>query len=436
PGLHNYVSVFNEDFIENKNAFFLDTQKDDMVITFSKVLTDTSIPARLKRILEVLSEKMDTPIDIEFAYDGEHLYLLQCRPQGCGTFNAPAPIPQDIKQQDVLFTANRFISDGMVTDITHIVYVDGDAYHALSSREEHYAVGEAIGLLSGMLPRRHYILMGPGRWGSRGDLKLGVRVTYADISGTAALIEIARKKLSYVPELSFGTHFFQDLVEAGIVYVPLYPDQQDVIFKEGLLKSCNNILASMLPQFAALSDVIKVIDVPKSFFGKTLSIHSNSDLGQAVAFLTDSGPAAKLSPKVTNTQDETPFRSVADTQDYWQWRHYMAQQLADAMDMHALGVKGIYLFGSTNTGDPGMGSDIDLLLHVKEQDSTQRVIMENWIDGWSRALAQINYLRTGYMVDKLLDVHIITDQDIREGNSFAIKIGSITDPATPLRLCD
>jgi hypothetical protein len=436
PELHNYVSVFNEDFIENKNAFSLDTQKDDMVITFSKVLTDSNIPAKLKRILDVLSEKLDTPIDIEFAYDGKHLYLLQCRPQGSGIFNTPAPIPQDIKQQDILFTANRFISDGMVRDITHIVYVDGDEYHALSTREEYYAVGEAIGLLGGMLPRRHYILMGPGRWGSRGDLKLGVRVTYSDISGTAALIEIAKKKHSYIPELSFGTHFFQDLVEAGIIYVPLYPDQQDVIFKEGLLKSCKNILDDMLPQFASLSNVIKVIDVPKSFSGKTLSIHLNSDLEQAVAFFTDSGSAAKPSPKVRHTQDEPPIRSVADIQDSWQWRHYMAQQLANAMDMRALGVKGIYLFGSTNTGDSGMGSDIDLLLHVKEQDSTQRAIMENWIDGWSRALAQINYLRTGYMVDKLLDVHIVTDQDIREGNSFAIKIGSIADPATPLRLCD
>jgi hypothetical protein len=436
PELHNYVSVFNEDFIENKNAFSLDTQKDDMVITFSKILTDSNIPAKLKRILDVLSEKLDTPIDIEFAYDGKHLYLLQCRPQGSGIFNTPAPIPQDIKQQDILFTANRFISDGMVRDITHIVYVDGDEYHALSTREEYYAVGEAIGLLGGMLPRRHYILMGPGRWGSRGDLKLGVRVTYSDISGTAALIEIAKKKHSYIPELSFGTHFFQDLVEAGIIYVPLYPDQQDVIFKEGLLKSCKNILDDMLPQFASLSNVIKVIDVPKSFSGKTLSIHLNSDLEQAVAFFTDSGSAAKPSPKVRHTQDEPPIRSVADIQDSWQWRHYMAQQLANAMDMRALGVKGIYLFGSTNTGDSGMGSDIDLLLHVKEQDSTQRAIMENWIDGWSRALAQINYLRTGYMVDKLLDVHIVTDQDIREGNSFAIKIGSIADPATPLRLCD
>ena len=60
----------------------------------------------------------------------------------------------------------------------------------------------------------------------------GVQVTYADINNTAALIEIARQRSSYVPELSFGTHFFQDLVEANIRYLPLYPDDRDVLFNE------------------------------------------------------------------------------------------------------------------------------------------------------------------------------------------------------------
>jgi predicted nucleotidyltransferase len=433
PGLHNYVSVFSDDFIENKNAFTLDTQKDEMVVTFSKVMTTLNIPAKLKRILEILSEKMDTPVDIEFAYDGKDLYLLQCRPQGLMN-SAPAPIPQNLNPNDILFTANRFISDGLVKDITHIVYVDGDEYNALSTREELYAVGEAIGMLGNLLPRRRYILMGPGRWGSRGDLRLGVRVTYSDISGTAALIEIAKKKHSYVPELSFGTHFFQDLVEAGIVYIPLYPDQQDVIFKEGLLRSSDNILEKLLPQYASLSSVIKVIDVSASFYGKTLSIHMNSDLEQAVAFFTDSEPAGKPGPKSSEQKKESLFRSAADTQDHWQWRHFMAQKLAETMDMDSLGVKGIYLFGSTNTGYAGIGSDIDLIVHVNKQDDTQRINMENWLDGWSRALAQINYLRTGYMTDKMLDVHVVTDQDIREGNSFAKKITSFTDPATPLRI--
>lgn len=432
PGLHNYVSVFNENFIESKNAFSLDTQKDEMIITFDHILSSTDVPSKLKCMLEALSKKMDTPVEIEFAYDGEHIYLLQCRVQGSGMFSPPAPIPQNLNPQDVLFTANRFISNGMVKGITHIVYVNGEGYDALSTREDLYAVGEVIGLLGGLLPRRNYILIGPGRWGSRGDIKLGVRVTYSDISSAAALIEIARKKQAYSPEPSFGTHFFQDLVEAGIVYIPLYPDDQDVIFKEGFFRNSDNILGTLLPRFDWLSNVVQVIDVKASFSGHTLSIYMNSDLEQAVAFFTDSEPTGKSDLGQENAAK--PLWKMGEKQSHWQWRHYMAKQIADALDMEAMGVKGVYLFGSTNTGEAGMGSDIDLLIHIDEQKPSQRLHLENWLDGWSLALARVNYLQTGYKIDKLLDVHIVTDKDINDGDSFAIRINSFTDPSEVLRL--
>ena len=87
-----------------------------------------------------------------------------------------------------------------------------------------------ISELNVMLPRKSFILMGPGRWGSRGDIKLGVPVAYSDINKTAMLIEIAVKQSKYEPELSFGTHFFQDLVEENIKYLPLYPEDNDIIF--------------------------------------------------------------------------------------------------------------------------------------------------------------------------------------------------------------
>ncbi|PKM85379.1 MAG: pyruvate, phosphate dikinase [Firmicutes bacterium HGW-Firmicutes-11] len=432
PELHKYVSVFNENFIENKNAFSLDTKNDDMIITFNHILTATDIPKKLEHIIKALSEKMDAPVEIEFAYDGEDIYLLQCRFQGSNMYAAPAPIPQNLKRQDIVFTANQFISNGLVTGITHVVYVDGKRYDSLSTLEELYAVGEAVGQLGGVLPRHNYILIGPGRWGSRGDIKLGVRVTYSDISNTAALIEIAEKKHSYSPEPSFGTHFFQDLVEAGIVYLPLYPGEKDVIFKESFFRASDNLLGTLLPRFAYLSDVIKVIDVPASYFGRTLSLHMNSDLEQAVAFLTDQEPTSKADLDKKNAL--SPLWVAKDEQDHWQWRHFMAEQIADSMDMETLGVKGIYLFGSTNSGEAGMGSDIDLLLHIKQQSNSQQQSLKDYLDGWSRALARVNYLQTGYKIDKLLDVHIVTDEDIAERDSFAIKIDSTVDPATPLRL--
>ena len=127
--------------------------------------------------------------------------------------------------------------------------------------------------------------MGPGRWGSRGDIKLGVSVTYADINNTAVLLEIARRKGDYVPDLSFGTHFFQDLVEAGIRYLPLYPDDKDIAFQENWLVASPNLLADLAPEFADLAGCLKVIDVPAVSGGRVLRIFMNADLDEAMAVL-------------------------------------------------------------------------------------------------------------------------------------------------------
>ena len=106
--------------------------------------------------------------------------------------------------------------------------------------------------------------MGPGRWGSRGDIRLGVPVSYADISNSAVLVEVARQKGGYLPDLSFGTHFFQDLVESSIRYLPLYPDDPGVVFNEAFFLRSANALADLAPEFASLSDVLRVIDVAKA----------------------------------------------------------------------------------------------------------------------------------------------------------------------------
>jgi len=66
--------------------------------------------------------------------------------------------------------------------------------------------------------------MGPGRWGST-NIELGVNTGYADIDNASVLVEVAREKAGQRPEVSYGTHFFQDLIESNILYLPVYPDE-------------------------------------------------------------------------------------------------------------------------------------------------------------------------------------------------------------------
>ena len=79
----------------------------------------------------------------------------------------------------------------------------------------------------------------------------------------------------------------------------------------------------------------------------------------------------------------------------------------------------------------GPGSDIDILIHFQGTDE-QLSKLHLWLEGWSLSLAETNYLRTGYRSDGLLDIHIITDEDIANKTSYAVKIGAVTDPAREL----
>lgn len=118
---------------------------------------------------------------------------------------------------------------------------------------------------------------------------------------------------------------------------------------------------------------------------------------------------------------ELPFDKLSNTKNHSEWRLLMAERIAMGMDCESFGVKSIYLIGSVERGDAGMCSDIDLLIHV-DDDQKKRKLLALWLDGWGKALSLTNYLRTGFLVGSLLDVHIVTDRDIQENDSFATKI--------------
>ncbi len=422
PLVRQMISIADQDRLR-RPVGLVEFGADDVVVTFEGLVAETSFVARMKSLLQVLREKLKTTVDIEFASDGRDVYLLQCRPQGALDGTSAPPIPRDLPKDRVLFTARRHVSNGQVVGISHVVYVDPDGYGRLESARIR-ELGRAVGRLNRLLPKRQFILMGPGRWGSRGDIHLGVPVTYADISNSAMLVEIACKKDGYLPDLSFGTHFFQDLVESSIRYLPLYPDDPDVAFNEAFFVRGHNALAELAPEFESLSGVLRVIDVPKAAGGRVLSVLMNGDLDRAVALLAPPTTAGELPIE--------PESSVESrTEDHWRWRLRMAQRIAASLDAARFGVKAMWLIGSTKNGTSGPGSDIDLLVHV-DGDEARRRDLASWLEGWSLSLAETNYLRTGYRSDGLLDVHYLTDADLARGDSYAAKIGAVTDAARPL----
>ena len=425
PNLKQLVSILTHDHIQPP-GLTIDFKRENILFTFDSLFARTDFLMLMDEMLSELENRFGHPVDIEFASDGTDFYLLQCRSQSYGEENAPAAIPTEIPEENIVFTANRYVSNGVVSNISHIVYVDPQEYSELKERAELLAVGRVVGMLNQILPRRQFILMGPGRWGSRGDIKLGVSVTYSDINNTSALIEVASQRGEYVPELSFGTHFFQDLVEASIRYLPLYPDDYGIRFNHKFLADSANILPEILPDHSDLAKVIKVIDVPRLTDGQVLQILMNAEKNQAMAFITEPTDEIEL---------ESPRKHIIPKkkEEHWSWRMRSVEAIAAQLDPNRFGVEGFYVFGSTKNGTAGPQSDIDVLVHFRGNEE-QRSDLLAWLEGWGLSLGQYNYERTGCKKENLLDVHIVTDEDIKNKSSYAVKIGATLDPARPLTI--
>ena len=426
PNIENVVSVHQDGMLRRKSLFNLDVKRDELVVTFDGVISNSTFIQDIKEILDLLRDKLGKPVDIEFAVNEGKIFLLQCRAQSSSSEDGPVPIPKDIPREKILFTARKYISNGRVPDLTHVVYVVPEYYGMLGSAEELKRVGRAVGQLNSLLPKRQFLLMGPGRWGSRGDIKLGVPVSYSEINNTAVLVEIARRKGNYVPDLSFGTHFFQDLVESSIRYLPLYPDESETIFNEEFLQDAGNVLPELLPEYADLGQTLRVIDVAEETNGEVLRVAMNAEVDEALAYLTppDKGHVNEQAPRPA---------SALQHGEHWRWRMRSAERITKMLDPNRFGIAAIYVIGSTKNATASPASDIDLLVHFRGTEQQKRELLA-WFEGWSLSLAEMNYMRTGFKIEHMLDIHIVTDGDIKRKTSYAVKIGAVTDPARQLPL--
>jgi uncharacterized surface protein with fasciclin (FAS1) repeats len=426
PVAERVVSVYKDGQMHSLDAVDSNTKNENLVVTFDGLISRSPFAAHIRTLLRTLEKQFGSPVKIEFASDGEHIYLLQCCPQTLTRAPRPAPIPKDIARDELVFSANRYVSNGWVSDISHIVYLRPVAYDALEKPAHREAVVQAVAKLNELLPKRQFMLMRPSRWGERGNGRRKVDVKYNDFNNAAVLVDLLPAENAEDDALSIGVHFLQDLVQSGITYLPVFPDDEDTCFNERVLLRPENILQDLLPEYAFLADVVRVIDVAKATNGKTMQVLMNAELCEAVGLLADPEQAIGSPEEVDTFEDGHP-------ENYWRWRYRMAEQIASQLDFEELAVEGVYLFGSAKNGTAGPASDIDILIHFRGTVS-QRKNLVQWLDGWSLCLDEVNYLRTGYRSGGLLDYHIITDKDIAKKNSYASKINAVTDAARPLKI--
>ncbi|MBE2198953.1 MAG: PEP/pyruvate-binding domain-containing protein [Anaerolinea sp.] len=268
PELRFIASLDKGDYLQEIMGAGMVTSQDQFVLTFNNLTKDQKFIKLMRTALHRLETTYMVPVDVEFTidivnqypYPEYKLHILQCRPLSQRSDESAVVIPPDIPQEDILFKSYELIPDGRAEGIRYIIFVDPEKYAAIPDTAIKLELGRIIGRLNKRLEDEQFVLMGPGRWGSA-NLELGVRVTYADIFNTKVLVEIAVMKNGHSPELSYGTHFFQDLVESGIHSLPMRLGNGKGCFDWDFFRNAPNALAHLLPGDAHLSDYLHVIDI-------------------------------------------------------------------------------------------------------------------------------------------------------------------------------
>ncbi len=241
--------------------------REAWILTFDNLLARSSLTGVMHRMLKKLEEIYDYPVETEFTVNftqanAYKINLLQCRPVQTKGQAQRVKMPTDITYDRIFLSIEgNFMGGSVVQNIARIIFVDPLAYSELPISDK-YSIARLIGKLNRLVKNRDVtpvMLLGPGRWGTTTP-SLGVPVRFSEINNVSFLGEIAYTAGNLMPELSFGTHFFQDLVETNIFYLALFPDNPEVIFHRSILDRFENSIESLEPDSSKYRDVIKVYE--------------------------------------------------------------------------------------------------------------------------------------------------------------------------------
>lgn len=207
------------------------------IISFVGVLEHDVVPLPhlLREVLRLGQEAMRRPVEIEFAVEIEAasrscvFYLLQIRPMVDVKSDVHINL-SEIRPETILLQSNNALGHGQMDDITDVVYVKTDGYNAGNNP----LIAEEISRINAKFLDRgeHYVLVGPGRWGSS-DSWLGIPVKWPNISAARIIVEAGLT--NYRVDPSQGTHFFQNLTSFGVGYFTINDFNGDGVYNRAAL---------------------------------------------------------------------------------------------------------------------------------------------------------------------------------------------------------
>ena len=240
-------------------------------ITCQRLLENKEFTDYMRELLRVLERAYGNPVDIEYTVNLDQegrfvVNLLQCRPLYTGSRNGKVEIPP-VPEEQVLFSLqDSSVGDSASRRIDVVVQIDPRAYYGYPYGQK-YRAAEAVGRINSYYrgQRKSLLLTVPGRIGTSSP-ELGVPVRFADISGFAGICEVSDSRAGYMPELSYGSHMFQDLVEAGIFYAAVWMDRRTRSYHPELTEKCENVFPAICPDMPELFSMFRVTETAGLYY--------------------------------------------------------------------------------------------------------------------------------------------------------------------------
>ncbi len=260
------------------------------VLTFDNLLTRTDFVPYLRDMLQTLQKAYDYPVDVEFTAnqvdDGFRINVVQCRPLQVKGGGNIVPVPEDLGPGRVLLDAHEaVIGQGQDAHIDRIVYVVPSVYGKMPIADR-FAVARLVGQICHLEKREDVtiLLIGPGRWGTTSP-SLGVPVRFPEIDRVSAVCELVTMSENVAPDVSLGTHFFNDLIEWDILYFALFPGRSGNVINMPALEAAPSRLDELIVEPGRAGEAVRVIDAAHAWPNRPVSLNANPIQQRAVCYL-------------------------------------------------------------------------------------------------------------------------------------------------------
>ena len=237
--------------------------QDVWFVSCQKLLEDQRFTSLMQKVLQTLAKVYKNPVDIEYTVNRDEtgefvMNLLQCRPLYLGKQGEAFTVTKEGMEKVLFELRESSMGASGSQKIDVVVLVDPVGYYQYPYRKK-YDVAAAVGRINRYYQNtgKHLMLLTPGRIGTTSP-ELGVPVTFGDISGFSVICEISDRKAGYMPELSYGSHMFQDLVEAEIRYGAVWNDRRTLEYHPDMLDDYEDMFLKICPEHEELSGIVRM----------------------------------------------------------------------------------------------------------------------------------------------------------------------------------